>query len=148
MNVLSSLAMDIYKKICHKSVLINNPMNSPKNPPESPISQVHEEVYEEKHIFDLRQRRLEDLGYTMALKVNIPLNVEPANHTRDVINLLQEHNREIVQISFNRIYLIFQRSPDSPFLSAKDDFDAPAGLNNVTLFAIAQIMDRTKKKLS
>lgn len=105
---------------------------------------LHEETYENETVFDLRLERLQKLGYFLFLGVNSTQANNLDFLIQNSIDSLQNFNHTVVKITSPTRCAIFGRDKDSKLPSAEEDFDNPAGADNIELIAISTLTPPTE----
>ena len=125
-------------------------MNTPDNKQsqETPADKIHKEEYENRAVFNIREERLKELGYTVVITVESPHGETPEEQTEDAINILLEENREIMLIICGHTVKLYQRAPGSNLPTAKEDYDSPAGEDAVIAHAVTCVRTGMKKDLN
>lgn len=112
---------------------------------------IHKEEYQHPAVFDIREQRLKELGYTGVITVETPPGATPQTpeeQTENVINILQEENREIVLIICGRTIKLYQHAPGSNLPTVKEDYESPAGEDALIAFAVSQTRTNVKEELN
>ncbi len=128
-------------------------MNTPgdKQFPETPADKIHKEEYENRVVFNIREQRLEELGYTRVLTVASSSTGQPSateKQIEEASETLIQHGREVAILTYGKITKLYQRAPGSSLPTAKEDFDSPAGEDAVIAYAVACVRTGMKKNLN